>query len=240
MHTIKRTVLVTGASSGIGRAIARNLLQQGHHVIGVSRDRSKFTRQIDNFNVVQLDLSRLSELPQKIRELEQAFPEIDAVIFCAGRGQFGSVEEFSYAQIEDLMALNFTSQALLVRALLPALKRKDHSDLIFIGSEAALKGSRKGAMYCAAKFAVRGFTQALREECGKSNVRVCLINPGMVKTAFFEQLSFEPGDHQSNFIEPEDVAEAVSYVLNSRAQIVIDEINLSPLNKVVKFKKIPE
>ncbi|MGZ4953702.1 MAG: SDR family oxidoreductase, partial [Methylobacter sp.] len=74
-------------------------------------------------------------------------------------------------------------------------------------------------------------------ECGKSNVRVCLINPGMVKTAFFDQLSFEPGDEQSNFIEPEDVAEAVSYVLNSRAQIVVDEINLSPLNKVVKFKK---
>ncbi len=237
MHTLKRTVLVTGASSGIGRAVARNLLQQGHHVIGVSRDSGKFIRQQDNFTPLQLDLSRLNELPQKIRELEQAFPEIDAVVFCAGRGQFGSVEEFSYTQIEDLMALNFTSQAFLVKALLPALKRKKHSDLIFIGSEAALKGSRKGALYCASKFALRGFTQALREECGKSNVRVCLINPGMVKTAFFEPLSFEPGDDDSNFIEPEDVAEAVSYVLNLRAQTVVDEINLSPLNKVVKFKK---
>jgi len=237
MHTLKRTVLVTGASSGIGRAIARNLLQQGHHVIGISRDSGKFIRQMDNFSPVQLDLGRLADIPQKIRELEQAFPAIDAVVFCAGMGRFGSMEEFSYAQIEDLITLNFTSQAFLVKALLPALKRKVSSDLIFIGSEAALKGSRKGAIYCAAKFAVRGFTQALREECGKSNVRVCLINPGMVKTAFFEQLSFEPGDHQSNFIEPEDVAEAVSYVLNSRAQIVIDEINLSPLNKVVKFKK---
>ncbi len=237
MHTLKRTVLVTGASSGIGRAIARDLLQQGHQVIGVSRDSGKFIRQQDNFRPLQLDLSRLNELPQKIRELEQAFPEIDAVVFCAGRGQFGSVEEFSYTQIEDLMALNFTSQVFLVKALLPALKRKEHSDLIFIGSEAALKGSRKGALYCASKFALRGFTQALREECGKSKVRVCLINPGMVKTAFFEPLSFEPGDDDSNFIEPEDVAEAVSYVLNSRAQTVVDEINLSPLNKVVKFKK---
>ena len=237
MHAIKRNILVTGASSGIGRAIARNLLQQGHHVIGVSRDRGRFIRPMDNFSPVQLDLSRLNDLPQKLRELEQAFPEIDVVIFCAGMGQFGSVEEFSYAQIESLMTINFTSQAFLTRALLPALKRKERSDLIFIGSEAALKGSRKGAVYCASKFAVRGFTQALREECGKSNVRVCLINPGMVKTAFFEPLSFEPGDDESNFIEPEDVAEAVSYVLSSRAQIVVDEINLSPLNKVVKFKK---
>ncbi len=237
MHSLKRTILVTGASSGIGRAIARQLLQQGHHVLGVSRDSGKFIRHMANFSPVQLDLSRLNDIPQKIRELELAFPDLDAVIFCAGRGQFGSVEEFSYAQIEDLMTLNFTSQAFLVKALLPALKRKNHGDLIFIGSEAALKGSRKGALYCAAKFALRGFTQALREDCGKSNVRVCLINPGMVKTAFFDRLSFEPGDHQSNFIEPEDVAEAVSYVLHSRAQIVLDEINLSPLNKVVKFKK---
>jgi len=238
MHTIKRTVLVTGASSGIGRAIAQNLLQQGHTVIGVSRDCQKFARQMANFSPVQLDLSQLDELPQKIRQLQQMFPEIDAVVFSAGMGRFGSVEEFSYPQIEALMTINFTSQVFLTKALLPALKRKAYSDLIFIGSEAALKGSRKGAVYCASKFAVRGFTQALREECGNSNVRVCLINPGMVKTAFFEKLTFEPGDHESNTILPEDVAAVVSYVLGSRAQIVIDEINLSPLNKVVKFKKL--
>jgi 3-hydroxy acid dehydrogenase/malonic semialdehyde reductase len=237
MHTIKRTVLVTGASSGIGRAVVRNLLQQGHHVIGVSRDCRKFTRQMNGFSPVQLNFSQLNGLPEKIRELEQTFPEIDAVVFSAGRGQFGSVEEFSYAQIEALMTINFTSQVFLIKALLPALKRRTNSDLIFIGSEAALKGSRKGAIYCASKFALRGFTQALREECSKSNVRVCLINPGMVKTAFFEQLTFEPGDDESNTILPEDVADAVSYVLGSRSQIVIDEINLSPLNKVVKFKK---
>jgi 3-hydroxy acid dehydrogenase/malonic semialdehyde reductase len=237
MHTLKRTVLITGASSGIGRAIARNLLNLGHHVIGLSRDRTRFTRSMTNFSPVQLDLSELHELPQRLRELARAFPDIDAVVFSAGRGQFGSVEEFSYEQIEALITINFTSQAFLTRALLPSLKRKARSDLIFIGSEAALKGSRKGAVYCASKFAVRGFTQALREECGRSNVRVCLINPGMVKTEFFEQLSFEPGDEASNYLVPEDIAETVAYVLNSRTQIVIDEINLNPLNKVVKFKK---
>lgn len=237
MYTLKRTILVTGASSGIGRAVARNLLQQGHTVIGVSRDCRKFTRQMDNFSSVQVDLSQINDLPQKIRELQQTFPELDAVVFSAGMGQFGSVEEFSYPQIEALMTINFTSQVFLTKALLPALKRKASSDLIFIGSEAALKGSRKGAVYCASKFALRGFTQALREESGNSNVRVCLINPGMVRTAFFEHLTFEPGDDESNTILPEDVAHAVSYVLGSRSQIVIDEINLSPLNKVVKFKK---
>ncbi|MDD5271628.1 MAG: SDR family NAD(P)-dependent oxidoreductase [Methylovulum sp.] len=236
MHSLSRTILVTGASSGIGRAVARNLLQQGHHVIGIARDSGKFRQDIQGFTAVQLDLADLQALPEQLRKLAQAFPAIDGIIFCAGQGQFGSVEEFSYRQINELMTINFTSQAYLTRAFLPALKRQPRSDLIYIGSEAALKGSRKGAVYCASKFALRGFTQALREECGKSHVRVCLINPGMVRTAFFDQLAFAPGDDDSNALTPEDVAEAVLYVLESSSQMVVDELNLNPLNKVVKFK----
>jgi NADP-dependent 3-hydroxy acid dehydrogenase YdfG len=236
MHALKRTILVTGASSGIGRAIARNLLQQGHNVIGVSRDCSQFKTAMANFYPVRLDLANTQELPQKIRELEQQFPALDAVVFSAGAGQFGSLEEFSYTQIQALMAINFTSPVFLTRALLPFLKCKVRSDLIYIGSEAALKGSRKGTIYCASKFALRGFTQALREECSKDQVRVCLINPGMVKTPFFDPLSFAPGDYESNYLIPEDIAEAVSYVINSREKMVIDEINLNPASKVVKKK----
>ncbi len=236
MHSLSRTILVTGASSGIGRAVAKNLLQQGHQVIGIARDSGKFRQDIQGFTAVQLDLADLQALPEQLRKLAQAFPAIDGIIFCAGKGQFGSVEEFSYRQINDLMALNFTSQAYLTRAFLPALKRQPRSDLIYIGSEAALKGSRKGAVYCASKFALRGFTQALREECGKSHVRVCLINPGMVRTAFFDPLAFAPGDDASNALTPQDVAEAVCYVLESSSQMVVDELNLNPLNKVVKFK----
>jgi NADP-dependent 3-hydroxy acid dehydrogenase YdfG len=237
MSFIKRTILVTGASSGIGRAIARRLLQQGHHVIGVSHNSQQFTKNMPTFSVVQLDLSSLRDLPLQLKQLAKDYPDIDTIIFAAGIGQFGSLEEFSYAQIETLMTVNFTSQVFLTRALLPQLKRKSRSDLIYIGSEAALKGSRKGSIYCASKFALRGFSQALREECCKSGLRVCLINAGMVKTPFFDTLSFEPADDETNYLRPEDIADAVDYVLNANPNIVIDEINLNPLNKVVKFKK---
>ncbi|MGR8941586.1 MAG: SDR family oxidoreductase [Gammaproteobacteria bacterium] len=237
MSTVKRTVLVTGASSGIGRAVARRLLQQGHHVIGVSRDIRKFSNTVERFAALQLDLGQLAELPAQLGSLAQRFPDLDAAVFCAGIGRFGALEQFSYQQIDTLMTVNFTGQALLTRALLPHLKSKAQSDLIFIGSEAALKGARNGAVYCASKFALRGFTQALREECGRSRLRISLINPGMVKTEFFESLSFEPGEDQTNYLLPEDIAETVTYVLNSRPEIAIDEINLNPLNRVVKFKK---
>lgn len=236
MHSLKRTILITGASSGIGRAAARRLLEQGHQVIGISRDCSQFTTSNANFSSFEMDISDIKSLPEKLLSLKKTFPNLDTVILCAGYGRFGSLEEFSFSQIQTLIETNLTSQIFLARALLPGLKSKKKGDLIFIGSEAAIKGSRKGAVYCAAKFALRGFAQALREECARNNIRVSLINPGMVNTPFFEEISFYPGENETNYLLPEDVAEAISYILDASPSIVIDEINLNPLNKVVRFK----
>jgi NADP-dependent 3-hydroxy acid dehydrogenase YdfG len=237
MSQLVRTILVTGASSGIGRAIAENLLQQNHHVIGLSRRSSQFIADRQSYSSLQMDLSDLQHLPENIKSIQKRFPDIDSIIFCAGTGRFGSLEEFSFEQIQALININFTSQIIIARGFLPLFKNKGQGNLIFIGSEAALQGRRKGTVYCAAKFAIRGFAQALREECATSNVRVALINPGMVKSEFFDDLTFTPGEHHSNFLLPEDVAEIVSFVLHSRSDIVFDEINLNPLNKVVNFKK---
>jgi len=237
MQSIKRTVLITGASSGIGRACARTLLDQGHEVIGVSRDCQKFTQAHPRFSSVQIDFSDLASFPDKIKQLTKQYPVIDGIVFSAGKGQFSSLEEFSFGQIQEIMNLNFVSQSFLAKGFLPSLKRKPLADLIFIGSEAALSGSRKGSIYCASKFALRGFSQALRDECAKSSVRVSLINPGMVKTEFFNALTFEPGEQASQHLLAKDVAGAVSYIINARSGIIIDEINLNPANKVINFKK---
>lgn len=237
MHTLKRTVLVTGASSGIGREIAKNLLNQGCKVIGISRNCQNFKMEHSQFFSVEIDLADLDSLPKKTLRLEKTYPEIDSIIFAAGYGQFGSLEEFSYTQIETLIAVNFTSHIFLTRALLPKLKQKQRADLIYIGSEAALRGKRKGTIYCASKFALRGFTQALRDECAKSGVKVGLINPGMVQSEFFDDLKFEPGAKRCQHLLPTDVAAAVNYMLNSDPNIVVDELNLNPLQKGIHFKK---
>jgi len=233
MQTVNRTVLVTGASSGIGRAIARQLLQHGHRVIGVARNCQQFQYPHSQFSAVELDLAKPASIGGFAKQVQQDYPELDAVVFAAGYGQFGGLEQFSFAQIEQLMMVNFTAQAHLTRALLPKLKQKTHSNLIYIGSEAALKGSRNGSIYCASKFALRGFSQALRDECGKTSVRVSLVNPGMVDTAFFDKLSFAP----NQALQADDVADAVSYILQAKHHCVIDEINLNPANKIIEFKQ---
>ena len=145
----------------------------------------------------------------------------------------GYLEQLSVADIEHTLAVNLLSHILLTRLCLPVMKQQPGtSDVVFIGSEAALQGGREGSVYCASKFGLRGFAQSLRQECAKSGVRVSLINPGAVRTAFFDELHFEPGDREENAILPEDVAAAVLSVLEMRAGTVVDEINLSPMTRV--------
>lgn len=230
--------LVTGASKGIGKAICKKLLADGYHVIGIARSFSEQEIQDPHFDTVCLDLSDIKALPRALKELAIRYPNISALICNAGRGQFKHLEEFSYEQIRSLVDLNFLSHVYITKAFLPLLKKQKRSDLIFIGSEAALAGKRQGSIYCASKFALRGFVQALRDECAPTPVRICLINPGMVQTSFFQDLNFEPGTESTEHLLPEDIAETVSMVLEAREGAVFDEINVSPHKKHICFKRV--
>lgn len=230
------TVLITGASSGIGLASARLLLAQGYRVIGISR-----RGQVDEFAQadfigVELDLDDLEAVEAETKKLVQQY-QIDCLVHAAGRGLFGSIEQFSRAQIESLLRLNLTSAMLISRALLPAMRQRGRGRLVFIGSEAAHEPGRKGALYCASKFGLRGFCLSLREDCASDGIQVSLVNPGMVRSPFFDELSFAPGTEPENAIEVEDVAAAVCEILQSSANIVIDEVRLSPRVKTIDFKK---
>lgn len=240
MSKQQKIALVTGASSGIGHAIAQQLLGNGYHVVGMARDFSKASHSSSQFVPLEIDFSDLDSLPAFLQTFTKKYPRIDALVCCAGQGQFGGLEEFSFAQIAQLMNINFTSQAFVVRALVPLMKKHKSGNIVFMGSEAALQGGPKGAIYSASKSALRGMAQALRAECAKNGVRVSVINPGMVKTPFFDQLSFEPGAEEENFLLPETVAEMVALILDSPPHAVFDEVNLSPLKKVVAFKPRPE
>ena len=147
------------------------------------------------------------------------------------------LEQLSVKDMRLVMETNFLSHAIVTKVFLPILKRQQQLvDIVFTGSEAALEGAKQGSIYCASKFAVRGFVQAIREECAKTRVRVSIVNPGAVRTPFFDDLHFEPGGASENAIEAEDVAEVLLTIFNARPGTVIDEINLSPQTHVWQRK----
>lgn len=236
MDFATKTYLMTGASSGIGHEICSRLLERGHQVIALGRHvQNAFVGQPDNLIVYPVDLADSTELYILLKELSAEL-EPDAYIAAAGYGQFGGLEQFSHDQIERLIQVNFIAHAHICRAFLPGFKNKHQSRIVFIGSDAGLKGSRMGSIYCASKFALRGFAQALQEECGRNGVHVSLINPAMTETAFYADLNFEPGKEIQQHLSAADVADCVMQVLQGRYGAVYQEINLAPLVKVVQKK----
>ena len=231
----ERKVLVTGSSDGIGRSITLSLLKSGAKVIGLARDHSKFNPETKNYIKYKTDFSNEEILLNTIAKIIKDHKDLDCLVSNAGFGKFGTLETFSTKEINDFIFTNLTSHMILTNKILPHLKKIMKGNIIFIGSESALKGGKNGSLYSAAKFGLRGFSQSIREESCSKNIHVSLINPGMVRTSFFKNLDFMPGEDKSNAIEPDDIGKIIIDILSTRNGSVIEEINLSPLKKVIKF-----
>ena len=231
-----KCILVTGSSSGIGCSIAKKLLNNGVKVIGLARDHSKSLIDHKNYLTYEAEMSDFLNLSKVINKIIKENNDITGLISNAGYGQFGPLENFSIEQINSFISINLTSHIVVTKLILAHLKKRKMGDIIFIGSEAGLLGSKNGSLYCSAKFGLRGFSQSIRYDTSASNIRVCIINPGMVRTDFFKNLKFSPGDDIYNAINIDDIANTVIHVMKMEQNTVVDEINLSPLKKVVKFK----
>ena len=231
-----KCVLVTGSSSGIGYEITSKLLDLGAKVIGIARNHDKSKLENKNYITYNCDISNHKKLETLLKQILKKYPKINGLISNAGYGDFGPLENFSTLQIDNFIATNLTSHLVLTKVLLPHFKRIKIGDIIFIGSEAGLLGAKNGSLYCTTKFGLRGFSEALSKDVTKNNIRVSIINLGMVRTDFFENLNFEPGNDEENVISIKDVSSTVAYILTLSRNTVVDEINLSPIKKAIKFK----
>lgn len=226
-----RHALVTGASSGIGLAIARSLVAQGYELDGIARDFS--CTDLEQMRQHSIDLSELDTLPNALKQIE-ATPHV--MVLNAGYGQFGGLEQFSHRQIRALVDTNLVSNLFLIKHFLPLMKQRGSGDIVLIGSESSLQGARAGSVYCATKFAIRGLAQSLRADCSTNDIRVILINPGPVDSDFFDHLNFEPQEGVEFVIPASAVADAVSAALLQPRSVVVDEVNLQPIKRYFRKK----
>jgi short-subunit dehydrogenase len=224
-----KSVLVTGASSGIGLALSKALIARGVQVIGVAR------REVDLgdlFTAIPLDLSDAVAIQQALKSgLIPA--SVDAFVHCAGMGCFGALEQLKPSDFSKVMQVNCLSAMQITKALVPSMKAKQSGKLIYIGSEAALAGAKQGTLYCASKFALRGFTQSLAEEVKSSSIAVTLINPGMMNTPFYANTHFAPSAEVGCTIALDTVIQPIVQLLFQQTPGFVQEINLQPYRKVL-------
>jgi short-subunit dehydrogenase len=198
-----KVALVTGASSGIGEAICKELKSNGYEIYGISRNNAE----------IICDLKDTKDLQKKIKEFLKT-TDIDLLVNCAGVGVFAPHEELKLEQIETLIDVNLKAPIILTNLCLRSLK-KTKGHIVNVSSIEATRHSKFSALYTATKSGLRDFSLALFEELRKAEVKVTNINPDMTKTAFFDELNFEPSKKENTHLLPEDIAKTVLHVIES-------------------------
>jgi short-subunit dehydrogenase len=175
---IRGPVLVTGASKGIGRALAAALAARGIPVIGTSRDPKAIADPIAGVRYLALDQGD----PASVDACAAAAGPVEVLVNNAGQSQMGAVEDVSMEAVEELFRLDFFGLIRLTKAFLPAMRANGRGTIINIGSLTGTYAPPFQSAYAAAKLGLEAFTKVLRQEVGGKGVKVSLVIPGYIKT----------------------------------------------------------
>lgn len=231
--------VVTGAGSGIGRAIATALGAQGATVGLVGRTQAKLQDAATGFAanghapvVLPTDLSVDEQQDALKAEVERRFPQVDVLVMCAGEIAHGPVESSPVADFDKLYRANVRANYRLVQNLLPML-RKRPGQIVFINSSVGLSARPNVAQFSATQHALRALTDALRAEVNADGIRVLSVYPGRVATPRQEKLyAKQANDYKPELLlQPEDIASIVLSALTLPRTAEVTEISIRPLAK---------
>ena len=236
MERVKNeAAIVTGASSGIGAAISRKLCGLGYEVFGFGREFEKSGLvETDSFHPIVCDLLDTDRLCACVKEIASHHP-VHILVNNAGVGYYGLHEELSPAKIKALVRTNLELPMILAQQLLRHFK-KNAGVIINISSVTASGSNPHGCAYGATKAGLTSFSHSLFDEARKYGVKVVTIAPDMTKTDLYRNADFREGDEAESYLLPEEVADAVEFVLDQRAGVVVSDISLKPQFHRIKRK----
>jgi 3-oxoacyl-[acyl-carrier protein] reductase len=228
-----RVVLITGASSGLGRAFSLALAREGARIFAVARREERLkdlVREITDaggdaaYHVA--DVRVVPSLYDLVDVVLARYRRIDVLVNNAGVGFRAPLLESRRSEIADMLETDLAAAIYLSQAALHALLRSAPSDIVNVSSIAGLEGFAEGTVYCAAKSGLVGFSRALAAELKPANVRVTALCPGSVDTEFFER--FRPTLEREQMIPAEEICRALIQVLTAPPNVLFGEIVMRP------------
>lgn len=242
MDLTDKVAIVTGASSGIGEATARSLAQKGCKVVLAARRKERLEnlkKEIEQDGgkalVVETDVTKRSDCKQLAEATKKEFGRIDILVNNAGLMPLSFVKKLKEDEWEKMVDVNIKGVLNCTAAVLPAMQEQKGGHMVNISSVAGRRNFPGGAVYCATKYAVRAFSEGLRQELSPSeNIRVTIIEPGAVTTELPETITDEDilegfeKMKEMTFLESEDIAESIVYAVSQPGRVNVAEILVMP------------
>lgn len=228
MEIGSKSVLLTGATSGIGLAIGKQLANEGYQIFGLGRNIEKISDLPANFKLFACDITddkAVSDLLNKIKQMLSG-KQPDIVIHCAGVGYYGPHETLTNEQIKELVRTNLEAPMILTSLLLPSMKQRGSGHFVFLSSVTAEKVNTYGCAYGATKAALSSFATSLFDEVRKTGIKVTIIQPDMTMTDLYRNADFTADETACIF--PEDIAQTVSFALTLPEHCNLTELTIQP------------
>ena len=241
-----KTVFVSGASSGIGRACAKSFAAQGAKIIVCSRTISALQELAAEIKraykcevlTLELDITSRKSVAEQIKALPAEWKSIDILINNAGLALgFDKLQEGDIDDWETMIDTNVKGLLYLTRAIVPGMIERGYGHVINVGSTAGIHAYPKGAVYCATKTAVKFLSDGLRMDVVDQPVRVSTIQPGMVETNF-SNVRFHGDTKRAatvysgiEALTPEDIADVAVYTASVPKHVQICEVTVTPTNQ---------
>ncbi len=232
MNLTNKIAIVTGASRGLGAAIAKALVNEGTMVYGLARDSQALARLQKEcrakFVGVELDISDFEMVKDWLSDTFSGERVPDILINNAGSGGFGKIDEMPADQWGAMINTNLNGMYYITSEVVKLMKAKaESSHIVNIGSILGITTRSEGAAYSATKYAVNGFSESLFKELRQFNIKVSCLNPGSIDTHFFKNSGIEP---HGNMLQPDEIASTVVHVLKTPENMLISEMTIRPLN----------
>ncbi len=228
-----KNILVTGASSGIGKSLVKTLDKYGANVIMIARNEDKLIEIKNSLNGTNnkyypYDLADIDGIEQLIKHIVEENGKLDGYVHSAGVGPTCPINLTTYKFIHEVMLVNFYSFVEISRVYAKK-KNNNGGSIVAVSSMASLRGDNAKMAYCASKAAVDGAVRALAVELKAKGIRVNSVQPGWVNTEMFEEYLKMGGDDARNrfknnpkntVVEPEEIAETISFLLSDNASVL--------------------
>jgi NADP-dependent 3-hydroxy acid dehydrogenase YdfG len=236
MSLKNKTVLLTGASKGIGKSLALQLAVLAVNIGLVARSEKELIElkeEIEGLgskclifvgNVADENLAKTA-----VKEMISAFGSIDFMINNAGYGIFGQAETISAESWSAIYDVNVKGTFLFSKEVLAGMKASKSGHIINIASDVAKRVFDGGSLYCSSKFAQDAFSAALRKEVRKDGIKVSVVYSGLVDTMFHTEL--QGAESHADWLKAEDMANTIMYIMDQPKHVVIDELMIHPLSQ---------
>lgn len=226
-----KVVWITGASRGIGKAIAERVVREGYRVALSARSADSLREIAEKIGdkravYVECDVREEESVYFAYRTIVERFEQVDVLVNNAGMGVYAPLAELSVQDFDDMVATNLRGSFLCVKAVLPAMIKRKAGTIIHVHSVAAIKAFPSSSGYGATKAGTLAMSRSLREEVRDQNVRVIDVIPGATETDIWDEK--ERVQYRGRMMQPEDVADVFPTLLSANPRMLAEEIVLRP------------